>query len=868
MIVPELTASRLVPLRHVSIRRIALILVITAWSPLATAQTITDCKNLLAGGEYEDCLQATTRAVNRRSYGEDWPLMKAEAEFHLGRYLDAEKSLQAGVERYAWSIRLRMKLYRLAKMGGNREQAVRLLDEVGQLASNSPWRYTDADDLVALGEASIEMGADPKDVLEGFYNRARRNYRSRPDGFLAAAQLALNKGDKQLAVDVLSPVLEQFADNAAISFTFAEAIGTSDPERARELIARTLQQNPRFTPALLQQVSRMIDAESYEAAEAAIAEILQTNPWQPEAHAYQAVIHHLQNRPAQEAESRARGMALFGGNPDVDHLIGSTLSRRYRFREGAAYQRRALAADPFHLPARTQLAQDLLRLGQDEEGWQLADAAQLQDKYSATLFNLMQLRSSLDRFATIRNERFIIRMDRTEAAVYGPRLEALLNRAFERLSEKYGYTPSEPVVVEVFDQPSDFAVRTFGIPDVAGFLGVCFGRLITANSPASQRQNPNNWEAVLWHEFCHVITLQMTGNRIPRWLSEGISVYEERQADPRWGQRMTPVYRERILSGNVTPVSQLSSAFLNAGSGEDLNFAYYESSMVVEFIVEQFGFEALTSILADLNGGLRINDALDRHTGGIENLDIEFAADLKRRAEGYATGIEFTVPGDDSPLPPIQIPAPSTKNYSVRLMMVVQQLERQEYEGAEAQLKELIEWFPQDESRNSARKLLAGLYADQDRPADQMAVLAEHVKRSADDIDAATTLLSLQVDAEQWEAAAETGELALAIDPLQPALLRSLLQVAEATGRTADSLPLLHGLLELDSANAARWHFLLAKAYHNSQPELARRHVLLSLEQAPRYRDAHQLLLELTAADSVSDKPNEEPDQTGEQESD
>ena len=838
-------------------RMIALTLVLTAGPSFATAQTITDCKSLLSSGEYEQCLQATTRAVNRRSYGEDWPLMKGQAEFHLGRYLDAQKSLQAGVQRYAWSIRLRMKLYRLAKMAGDREQALRLLDEIGQLASDSPWRYTDADDLVALGEASIEMGADPKDVLEGFYNRARRNYRSRPDGFLAAAQLALDKGDRQLAVDILSPVLEQFEDNAALTFTFAEAIGSSDPQRARELTAQTLQQNPRFMPALLQQVSRMIDAESYEVAEAAIADILKTNPWQPEAHAYQAVIHHLQNRPAKEAESRARGMAIFGSNPDVDHLIGSTLSRRYRFREGAAYQRRALDADPFHLPARTQLAQDLLRLGQDEEGWQLADAAQLQDKYSATLFNLMQLRSSLDRFATIRNDHFIIRMDRTEAAVYGPRLESLLNRAFERLSEKYGYTPDEPVVVEVFDQPSDFAVRTFGIPDVAGFLGVCFGQLITANSPASQRQNPNNWEAVLWHEFCHVITLQMTGNRIPRWLSEGISVYEERQADPRWGQRMTPAYRERILAGNVTPVSRLSSAFLNAGSGEDLNFAYYESSMVVEFIVERFGFATLTDILADLDGGLRINDALDRHTGGIENLDREFAADLKQRADRYATGIAFRVASEDNTVP--LTAASGEKNYSVGLLMVAQQLERQEYDGAEARLRELIDWFPEDESRNSARKLLARLYADQGRSADQRAVLAEHVQRTADDIDAVTTLLALQVDAEQWEAAAETGELALAIDPLQPALLRSLLQVTEATGRTADSLPLLNGLLELDAGNAARWHYLLARAYHNSQPQLARRHVLLSLEQAPRYRDAHQLLLQLTEADSASaDPPGEE----------
>ena len=92
----------------------------------------------------------------------------------------------------------------------------------------------------------------------------------------------------------------------------------------------------------------------------------------------------------------------------------------------------------------------------------------------------------------------------------------------------------------MFPQQQDFAIRTFGLPGGAGFLGVCFGTVITANSPASQGASPTCWEATLWHEFCHVVTLNKTNNKMPRWLSEGISVYEERQADKTWGQTMTP----------------------------------------------------------------------------------------------------------------------------------------------------------------------------------------------------------------------------------------------------------------------------------------------------------------------------------------
>ena len=75
----------------------------------------------------------------------------------------------------------------------------------------------------------------------------------------------------------------------------------------------------------------------------------------------------------------------------------------------------------------------------------------------------------------------------------------------------------EPVTVEIFPQQQDFAIRTFGLPGGEGFLGVCFGRVITANSPASQGDSPSNLDSVLWHEFCHVVTLEKTSNRMPRW---------------------------------------------------------------------------------------------------------------------------------------------------------------------------------------------------------------------------------------------------------------------------------------------------------------------------------------------------------------
>ncbi len=75
-------------------------------------------------------------------------------------------------------------------------------------------------------------------------------------------------------------------------------------------------------------------------------------------------------------------------------------------------------------------------------------------------------------------------MEPREADLYGRRVLDLLGRARKTLCERYGAEPPSPVIVEIFPQRKEFAVRTFGLPGADGLLGVCFGRVITANSPA------------------------------------------------------------------------------------------------------------------------------------------------------------------------------------------------------------------------------------------------------------------------------------------------------------------------------------------------------------------------------------------------
>src|SRR5262249_61148068 len=131
---------------------------------------------------------------------------------------------------------------------------------------------------------------------------------------------------------------------------------------------------------------------------------------------------------------------------------------------------------------------------------------------------------------------------------------------------------------------------------------------------------------VLWHEFCHVVTLTKTHNKMPRWLSEGISVSEEEREDHAWGSSINPRFRAMLLGEELTPMSRLSSAFLAPKTPLHLQFAYFESALATEFFVQRLGLPVLTGMLDDLGAGMPINETLPRRTKmSLEQLDRDFA---------------------------------------------------------------------------------------------------------------------------------------------------------------------------------------------------------------------------------------------------
>ncbi len=837
---------------------------LSAWIFTAAlhAATLEEAQKLLLGGDYAGTAAAAEAGMKSDEHNLDWPLLRAQAQGAIGRYAEARAILDKAVGRHPVSLRLRLASYEARLAVGAVDEAKEQLGELDRLGGMRSWAYRTPEDRVALARVALLVGNDPKQVLEIFLDPVRKAAPEFRGTYLVSGELALTKSDHALAAKTFAAAAKKFPEDPEMWFGLARAYAPSDTEATIEALEKTLTLNPQHVGARLLLADHAIDAENYEAAEDELTKALKVNPHQPDAHAYRAVLGHLRADAKGEATARAEALKFRAKNPHVPHLIGRKLSQKYRFAEGAALQREALKWDASFLAAKAQLANDLLRLGgHDDEAWKLAEEVQAADPYDVVAYNLVALREAIAHFETLNSEHFLVKMDPKEAAIYGADVLALLERAHDTLTKKYGLQLREKTIVEIFPDQKDFAIRTFGLPGGSGYLGVCFGRVITANSPASRPNSPNSWEAVLWHEFCHVVTLTMTKNKMPRWLSEGISVFEERQARGNWGEQMKPRYRAMILGEDLTPVSQLSAAFLRPKSSAHLGFAYYESSLVVDWLMQRWGIEKMKRLLADLARGVEINAALAAHFAPIEKLDTEFATHAQELAKQTGPKLDWTPPKRADYASAKGLSEFITKNpdnYTALTEQAKQLLEEKKWAEAKAPLQKLIELYPHQTEAGSAYSLLAHVHRELGEADAEVAMLSKIVELSSDATDAYERLMKIGAQRQDWPMVIANAEHYAAVNPLSRTPHAAEAEAREALGEKPAAITAYRTLLQLGPADPAETHYRLARILHATGDPAAKREVLLALEDAPRFRAALALLLEING--QPSDPPRVNPD--------
>jgi tetratricopeptide (TPR) repeat protein len=794
-------------------------------------------------GEYKEVIEEANAALKARLRNEDWQLLLAQSLWLTGQYPEAKEAITAAERANYYSVRPRLLGYHINRSAGDLETAQRLIDEINALGGSRRFGFREPIDVVALGEAAVILGADPKLVLDNFYSPIKKSDPNLREVYLAIGNLALGKHDYALAGKSFQEGLQKFPKDPDLLHGMAEALAPSDRKEMLRALEKVFDANENHIPARILLVEHLVDAEEYDDAEKELKKIESVNPNRPEMWAFRAVMAHLRNDEAAEQSARDAGLKFWTNNPAVDHIIGRKLSQKYRFAEGSAYQRRAVGFDRLYLPAQIQLASDLLRLGEEDEGWMLAEQVAKLDQYDVSAYNMVTLHDTITKYRTLKNDHFYLRMAPNEADIYGKQALELLEKARVQLTKKYGLELTSPVTVEIFPNQKVFAVRTFGMPGGEGYLGVCFGNVITANSPASHNMN---WQSVLWHEFCHVITLNMTRNKMPRWLSEGISVYEERRADIRWGEQINPQYRQFIVEGKMKPIADLSSAFMAPPSGLHLQFAYYQSSLVVEFLIERYGLEKIQAILKDLADGTPINDALTAHTAPMKTLESDFKAFADEVAKGMGANSVWAKPERDQD-GDIQETWAKThpENYWVITEAAEAALARREFETGISLLEKSIQVYPGQTGVGSAYQTLASIYQDQENLEAERRILEQWARRDGEASGALLRLVELSLDAKDYKSALKFSNQLLEINPLHPLPHRAVAEAYERDGKDLDAVSAFQTVLKLDPPDRSDIHYRLARLFQKHRDPEAKRHILLALEESPRFRAAHALFLQI-----------------------
>ena len=564
-------------------------------------------------GRYDE-VESLTASLDQRD--PNVVALKARAAIARGRFADAEAALRPVAMRAPASAAA-LELGLLAKMLGR-----------GDAKAILPTVAANATELIVAGRALHSLGAfdDANDVLRNAVARAPKD----PEANTAWGELYLDAHQKADALELFSAALEGDPKWTPALLGAARSLVDDDPPQAVAAAQKALELNPSYVDAHVFVASQAMDQDQKDEARQSLQKALAINPSSLEAHAGLAAIAYVEDKTADFEAEVAKVLAISPNFGEVYRVAGELTAHNYRFDEAAVLLRRGLALDPQNPEMLSELGMHLLRTG-DEPGARAAldNSFKLFPRDKPTK-NMLDMLDNLDKFVTVRDGDLIFKFDPSEAAVLQEYAIPLAHKAFKEYAERYEFTPKGPFLIEIFPKQDDFAVRNVGLPGMLGALGACFGRVVTMVSPkARQGQSTFQWEATLWHELGHVITIQVSNQRVPRWLTEGISEFEQKRARPEWARQMDMEFASLMNDGKVIKLRDLNPAFRDP---RKIGIAYFQGSVVVDYLMETYGQAGVNKLLRAYGQGLDTNGALKSALNtDFDQMQTGFDAMLERR---------------------------------------------------------------------------------------------------------------------------------------------------------------------------------------------------------------------------------------------
>jgi tetratricopeptide (TPR) repeat protein len=813
----------------------------TAQGPRRAAQPIEAANRALVEGRYE---QAEGLVAELDANDPDVVAVKARAAMARGRYDQAESMLRAVVS-LAPTSDAALELGLLMQMLG-RADAAPLLERVAILAGRSPEPVD-----IARGARALRALGRLRDANGAFQTAANRAPMD-PAINTAWGELFLQTEQYSEALKSFQAALEADERWTPALIGAARALAEDNPPDAVALANRALEINPSSVDAYVFLASQATDADKRADGRALLEKALAVNPSSLDARALLAAMAYVEDRQA-EFEGEVAKVLAIAPFSEVYRVAGQLAANNYRFPEAVTLTRRALELDPDNPRALTDLGTHLLRTGDEPAARVALERSFKLHPFSVVTFNLLAMMDKLDTFETITDGDFVFRMPKDEVAVLREYIIPLTHQAFDDFSKRYDFKPEGPILIEVFDKHDDFAVRNVGLPGMVGALGACFGRVVTMDSPKALPPGSFQWEATLWHELAHVFTIQMSNQRVPRWLTEGISAFEEKRARTEWARPNDVEFATLLNRGETIKLGELNAAFTDP---RKISLAYYQAALLVEHMVELYGDAGLGRLVRSFAQGLDTNAALKAtFNTDFDALQASFDQFNERKFAALRPALEAG-PKDEElqGMPLVALRAYASENpQSFLAQMALGRALRKEQ-----QLDEAVQAFeraaalvPIGRGSNSAHAQLAEIALERKDSVSAITHFKALVAVDFDNIGAARQLAGLLREAGITDPAQlrPVYERIAAIDPFDSEAHGMLGRLAMQRNEPAVAEREFRAVLALNPVDRAAAMTDLAESYlRGGKRAEARKQTLAALEIAPSYERAQSLLLELVDA--------------------
>jgi len=498
-----------------------------------------------------------------------------------------------------------------------------------------------------------------------------------------------------------------------------------------------------------------------------------------------------------------------------------------RYKEAIAIDRKALELNASLWAARSHLGINLMRLGQTAEARQELKRCYDAQGSSPQTRNALKFLDTVNNYETFKSASTELVLNRKEAALLRPYIEPEMRRAMATYERKYKMTLPGPVRLEVYPNHEDFVVRTLGLPGQGGLLGVAFGLVVAMDSPSSRPPGEFNWASTMWHEMSHVYVLTATNHLVPRWFTEGLAVHEEGAASPDWGDRMTPAIVQALKDKKLLPVLELDRGFVRPDYPGQVIVSYFEAGKICDYIVSKWGDNAVLGIIHSYAARKTTAEAIqDNLHESPADFDKGFAGWLDHQAGNTAAHYDEWKAGVKSAYAQLH---EGKSDDALRKGLAIRNL-YSDYVGA-----------------NSDYELLAEIYAGQNKKPQAAEQLEHYRDLGGTNIQTLKKLAKLEQDLGNDAEAQKTWKDLTYIYPEDEEEHRRYGGLLLASGEASGAIREYNAVLDLKPADTAESHYNLAQALcaaHRTNE--AKDEVLASLEAAPGFKPAQQLLLKLS----------------------